>query len=134
MRSDITNIEDIKQLVDTFYSKVNKDERLGYIFNTIAQIDWEEHLPNMYNFWESILFGGTAFKGHVMQKHIQLNRKEPLSSGDFDRWLQLWGETVDQLFSGPLADEAKKRASHIRTLMFYKINKGPGLHPGTVGS
>ena len=129
MHPDITTTEDIKRLVDTFYSKVNQDDRLGYIFNTVAQINWDDHLTNMYNFWESVLLGGTAFKGHVMQKHIALNKKEALSSGDFDRWIQLWQQTVDELFSGPTADDARKRASHIRALMFYKINKGPGIHP-----
>ena len=30
---EIKNLDDIKQMVDTFYDKVNKDKELSYIFN-----------------------------------------------------------------------------------------------------
>lgn len=33
MKKDINDIDDIKFLVDTFYSRVRKDEVLGSIFN-----------------------------------------------------------------------------------------------------
>jgi hemoglobin len=34
-----------------------------------------------------------------------------LTTAHFDRWLQLFDETVDELFDGPVADRAKARAA-----------------------
>ena len=121
MKPDITNIDDIKQLVDSFYNKVNKDHRLGHIFNKVALVNWEEHLPKMYSFWETVLLGKISFKGNPMEKHIQLNKKENLNADDFERWLQLWYQSIDELFSGTLADLAKKKAATMQTLIFAKI-------------
>ena len=36
---EIKNLDDIKQMVDTFYDKVNKDKELSYIFNDFAKIN-----------------------------------------------------------------------------------------------
>ena len=47
----INNREDIELLVNKFYEKVKVDETIGYIFNEIANINWDKHLPKMYDFW-----------------------------------------------------------------------------------
>lgn len=57
MKNDITNKGDIKLLVDTFYDKVKNNSVIVHIFNDIAKVDWEHHLPKMYSFWESLLLG-----------------------------------------------------------------------------
>ena len=54
MKSDILNRKDIETLVDTFYDKVQKDNIIGYVFNDVAQTNWDNHLPKMYDFWEVI--------------------------------------------------------------------------------
>ena len=41
---DITTFDDIKLLVDTFYSKVQKDEFIGPLFNVKIGNRWPEHL------------------------------------------------------------------------------------------
>ena len=46
---EIKNKEDIILLVDEFYKKANKDPLLGPVFNDIAKVNWEKHLPIMYN-------------------------------------------------------------------------------------
>ena len=71
---DIQNINDIEQLVNAFYDEVKASEVIGYIFNDIANVDWQEHLPRMYAFWDTILFGKENFKGNPMLKHILLHR------------------------------------------------------------
>ena len=40
MNKEITNIEDIKHLVDSFYDKVRKDDMLVDIFNTVIKDRW----------------------------------------------------------------------------------------------
>ena len=40
----------------------------------------------------------------------------------FNEWLRLFNQTVDELFEGERAEEAKIRAGNVARLMNYKIN------------
>ncbi len=109
--TDITTSADIKTLIDAFYAKVQADEVIGYIFNDIAKVDWPHHLPIMYAFWDFLLLGNPdAYRGNPIQKHFDLHQKHPLKAEHFDRWVLLFQATVDELFAGPTADDAKFRA------------------------
>lgn len=121
MKKDISNRADIQELVDTFYIKVRADETIGYLFNEVAQVNWEQHLPRMYDFWENILFQTGSFKGNPMAAHVQLHQKSPLSAAHFDRWQQLFNATVDELFEGDMAELIKQRALSIATMMRIKV-------------
>ena len=123
MKKELSDKKDIELLVNSFYEKVKQDETIGYIFNDVAKVDWTVHLPIMYNFWEMMIFGTGPYKGDPMTKHIQLNEKTPLESIHFDRWKKLFIETVDDLFQGEKAEDAKGRASHIATLMQFKVEQ-----------
>lgn len=122
MKKPLDNREDIILMVDAFYDKVIKDEIIGFLFTEIAKINLSDHLPVMYDFWESILFGKALYKGNPMTKHLALNRVEPLLDEHFERWLELWKETIDQYFFGTIAEEAKTKANSIKELMKYKIS------------
>lgn len=111
MKPDISNSEDIKLLINTFYEKVQRDDVIGYIFNDIARVNWSAHLPVMYAFWDFLLLGNAdAYRGNPIQKHFDLHAKHPLKAAHFDRWLALFQSTVDELFEGSNADNAKFRA------------------------
>lgn len=123
MKSDITTRADVELMVDTFYQQVKKDPVIGYIFNDVVQLSWEVHIPVMYNFWENILLGGTAYKGNPMSPHIDLDKKEPLTEEHFNRWLELFTQTINQLFEGEKAEEAKTRARHMAALIQFKVQQ-----------
>lgn len=123
LKRDILTRADIELLVDTFYSKIKQDQVIGYIFSEVAQLDFDHHLPIMYRFWETTLLGALSYKGNPMTVHMQLDQKEKLTKAHFDRWLQLFSETLDELFEGKVASEAKNRASQIAHLMLYKIEQ-----------
>jgi len=111
MKPDISNSEDIKSLIDTFYKKVQADASIGFIFNDIAHVDWAHHLPIMYAFWEFLLLDSPdAYRGNPIQKHLDLHKKIPLKAEYFDRWLLLFQTSVDELFEGTKANDAKFRA------------------------
>ena len=118
---DIENREDIILLVNTFYDDVKADKTIGDIFNKVVAVNWDEHLPKMYDFWEGILLGGGAFKGNPMQAHIALSKQTEMDKGQFDAWQTIWNKTIDSLFEGDKAIEAKTRANNIAQLMLYKI-------------
>ncbi|MBD1398539.1 group III truncated hemoglobin [Pontibacter sp. JH31] len=125
MKGDITGEQDIKLLVDTFYGKVNDDELLGPIFNGFAQVNWEHHLPVMYSFWSSVLFGTMAYKGQPFPKHMRL----PINRQHFARWVELFTQTADELFEGQKTQELKQKASSIAQIFQMKM----GLI-GTIGN
>jgi len=109
MKKEIENEADIKLLVDTFYENVNQDELLEPVFNGFAQVDWESHLPTMYKFWSSLLLGTSTYRGQPFPKHLRL----PVESKHFNRWISLFLLTVDSLFEGAKAEEAKQKAANI---------------------
>lgn len=106
---DIRNDEDIKTLVHAFYERVQEHERLGYIFNDFAEVNWEKHLPNMVDFWSNILFRTGRYQGRPFRQHLPL----PVEKVDFSRWIDLFVNTVDDLFEGEKAEYAKEMAGKI---------------------
>lgn len=121
MKHDIQNRTDLILLVDTFYEKVKRDETIGFFFNEIAAVDWGRHLPVMYDFWESTLFGSGTYSGNPMNKHIVLSRRHKMEPHHFQHWIALFHGTVDELFSGTNAETIKQRAAGIATVMQIKI-------------
>jgi hemoglobin len=128
MKTDIRNRSDIQLLVDTFYDKVRSDELIAFLFNDVAKVNWEHHMPRMYDFWENIVFQTGGFTGNPMAAHLQLNQKSPLGADHFARWLKLFNATTDELFQGDNAELIKQRAHSIATMMQIKIiEKRPPL-------
>lgn len=108
-KNDISSDEDIKLLVHTFYDKVQQNERLGYIFSDYAAVQWDNHLPQMIDFWSNLLFRTGRYNGRPFRQHLPL----PIEKDDFNLWLGLWKDTVDQFFVGDKADFAKEIAGKI---------------------
>jgi hemoglobin len=94
---------------------------IGFIFTEVVELSWEKHIPVMYSFWYSILFGKTTYNGNPMFKHIELNKKTELTKEHFERWIELWNETVKENFEGEKADEAVQRAQNIASIMQSKL-------------
>ena len=122
-KRDIENRQDIELLVNKFYKKVLSDKLIGYIFTEVANINLPEHMPKMYDFWETTLFHNVLYKGNPMTVHLELNKLEALLKPHFDQWLLLFNETVDELFDGEKAHLAKTRALSIATMMQIKIQQ-----------
>ena len=119
---DITSHEDIKQLIDSFYSHVRKDDVIGYIFNDVAHVDWDHHLPRMYAFWEFLILGGESYMGNPFEAHKKLNEKVKLKPEHFERWIQLFNQSVDEQFAGLNAEEAKNKAKLIAMTWIPKFS------------
>lgn len=123
---DLTTRADIERLVDTFYGRVRADDILAPIFDDVAHTDWTQHLPKMYDFWETVLLGVPAYRGQPIGIHVQLATRVPLGAREFGRWLALFASTVDAAFLSPQADEAKRRAGRIAGVMQHHIGNAAG--------
>jgi hemoglobin len=118
MKKEIANIQDIRLLVDSFYSKVKEDELLSDIFQKKIGDKWPEHLEKMYRFWQTILLEEPTYSGRPFPPHAQL----PVSKEHFDRWISLFNQTIDDHFTGEKALEAKWRAGKMAELFLHKID------------
>ncbi|MBY0553462.1 group III truncated hemoglobin [bacterium] len=114
----INSRNEVIQIVDSFYAKVKLDPVIGPIFNDVAKVDWHEHMPKLYNFWEDLLFGTDNYKGRPFPPHMKLN----LQSTHFEIWLKLFTETIDENYQGIKAEEMKARARRIA--LNFSINLG----------
>lgn len=114
---DISTIEDIKLLVDTFYQKIRENEMLSPIFNRIIQDRWPQHLEKMYRFWQTVLLQEHTYFGSPFPPHAKL----PVNQKHFDAWLRLWHSTINNHFSGVKADEAKWRGDKMAVMFLSKI-------------
>jgi hemoglobin len=116
---DIEAEADITNMVDRFYEKVRNDQLLAPVFDAAIQGNWPEHLQKMYSFWSTLLLHSQRYMGDPMTRHMALN----IGKEHFTRWLQLFTETVDDLFDGPNAKEAKRRAGLIAKIMQLAKNE-----------
>jgi hemoglobin len=118
MKKDISDIEDIKLMVNAFYDQIRENEVLGPIFNGIIQDRWPQHLEKMYTFWQTILLEEHTYFGSPFPPHAKL----PVDASHFEQWLQLFNQNMDNLFEGTKADEAKWRAAKMAQMFQIKID------------
>lgn len=124
-KTDIDSRDDIRNLLIAFYSTAFRDDLLGTIFVDIAQMDLDAHLPVMCDFWETVLFRNGLYRGNAFIPHADLHAKVALTWPLFERWLEIWGATVDGLFAGPIADRAKVQATNIATSIHHRLTIAP---------
>lgn len=110
---DILTQEDVALLVHSFYDKVRNDHLLRDIFNAVIKDNWSAHLNRMIDFWSTVLLYTRTYKDDPMPKHLPL----PIGKEHFDRWLCLFNETIGEHFNGQIAENAKKRAASIASIM-----------------
>ena len=115
---DIQDKEDVIRLVDAFYGEVRKDLIIGPVFAAaVKEGAWPYHLDRMYSFWNTVLFGKADYRGQPFSKHADL----PIEEKHFQQWISLFCQTVDKLYRGSKADEAKMRAEKMGAMFLSKL-------------
>ena len=80
----------------------------------VADIELETHLPHIRAYWCKLLLGERdGYRRNMVARHLALHARHPLQIDDFERWLKLFRETVNEDFAGPSADRAKTLATRI---------------------
>ena len=122
---DIETREDCETLVRAFYQRAFEDPIIGFIFVDVAKLDLEAHVPQITSFWETILLGAQSYSGGAFRPHAELHAKVTLREGHFERWLQLWFGTVDELFKGERANVAKIHALRVARAFHDRLQGFP---------
>ena len=117
MKKDISSLDDVKLMVNSFYGRVREDLVLKDIFNNKIQDRWPEHLEKMYRFWQTVLLDEHTYYGSPFLPHAKL----PVQKDHFKQWLHLFNGTVDELFEGPKATRAKWQGERMAEMFLSKI-------------
>lgn len=122
MKKDIETRVDLEKMLHAFYRKVFDDDVISYFFTDVVPLDLEHHLPVITDFWEAVLFNQHSYRKNVMEVHQNIHGKSAIEKKHLERWLQLFGQTIDEIFAGSKAELAKQRAKSIATLMEIKLH------------
>lgn len=126
MKRDIETREDLFLLVTKFYDKVRANEILGPFFNETIK-DWDSHLDHLTTFWETSLFMTRKlekkYHGNPIDAHIKVDKQNnnSITEMHFGIWLNLWYETLQELFEGEVTENAKRRARKMGTFIYLKL-------------
>lgn len=105
-RPDLDAPQQIAEMVRGFYAKVNTDDVLGPVFNDVAEVDWDHHLPKLTAFWARALLGIDGYHGNPFARHAQIHQAS-LTPAHFERWLALFETNLDSRWAGPNTERAR---------------------------
>ena len=105
----------IETMVRQFYGTVLEDDLLAPIFirslgDDLKNGKWHEHLHTLYKFWDLMMTGKHGYGGDPFPPHafLGLNEAEP-----FERWLELFKATVDELFIPEISEKFNSKANRL---------------------
>ena len=115
-RWDLTDRSDIELLVRSFYRYAAMDELLGPVFSA-AHVDWPSHIETLTDFWTWQLLGQRGYGGNPLRAHEPVHARTPFADAHYERWFELFVGTIDEHFTGPIAETAKGRASKMASAL-----------------
>ena len=125
-RRDLDTPAEIFEMVTRQYVDVGQDDLLQPYFNFgPGFIDWQAHIGTVTDYWCHVLLYAPGYEIDVIESHRHLHDRAPFTPELFDRWLQIFHDTVDGGWSGPQAATANKRATGMAWAMAQRfIGKG----------
>lgn len=100
-------------LLIEFYAAARLDPLLGPLFQTMVgegDAAWAAHLRRVHDFWSSVTMGTGRYGGRPMQVHAGI---PGLDATHFQRWLDLFGQVADRLFTPPAAAFLRDKAARM---------------------
>ncbi|MEZ5239000.1 MAG: group III truncated hemoglobin [Microthrixaceae bacterium] len=119
---DLDSHEEIAEMVRRFYQQVAQDDLLGPLFNEVARVDWATHLPKLTAFWCRALLGWEGYSGNPFRAHALVHARSPFTPAHFERWLELFTDTVVLGWAGPAADRALALAHDVARVHSAQLN------------
>lgn len=109
----------------SFYEKAMHDQELGPFFideigDDITSEDWSEHIELLADFWLAQLLGKDTYYGNFVGAHVKM----PLIKREsFARWLELFSQTADEVYTTDTAELFKKKAVELVKEFFSSKKK-----------
>jgi hemoglobin len=110
--------------MSSFYEKAIEDQVLAPFFideigDDLASEDWSEHIELLADFWLAKILGQNTYYGSFVGAHVKMPR---LKRETFERWLELFSVTADEVYEAEIADLFKKKAEQF-TKQFLNTKK-----------
>lgn len=120
---DIENRDDIILIMRNFYDRLLKDQSINFFFTKATDVDQhlEKHFDILATFWEQGLFLTGGYSNNMFQIHKDIHDKHPFTHEHFEIWLDYLYTSIDESFDGPKADQMKKMALNMATVMRIKF-------------
>lgn len=118
--SDAVDESVIRAVVDNFYAAARQDPLLSPVFDAHVK-DWGSHLETMYGFWAKVLRGERRYSGDPFGKHQSV---ASLRQEHFERWLDLFAETLKKHCSGQDSSIWEGVARRMGFAMCYRLGLG----------
>jgi len=108
-----------------FYEKAIDDQELGPFFineigDDITDEDWIEHIELLADFWLAKLLGEDTYYGNFVGAHVKM---PPIKRERVARWLELFSQTADEVYTPGTAEMFKKKAAQIVKEFFTTTKK-----------
>jgi hemoglobin len=110
---DLDDRAQVAEMVRRFYADVAQDDLLGPMFNDVARVDWSEHLPKLTDFWCRMLFAEPGYEGNPLRAHQRVHARRPFTAAHFERWLELFFDTLELGWVGPNTEKVKAFATKV---------------------
>lgn len=103
---DLDSPDEIAEMVRRFYRDIAQDDQLGPMFNDVARVDWGEHLAKLTQFWCRTVLGIEGYTGNPYRAHELVHERSAFTVRHFERWLELFHDTIELGWVGPNAPRA----------------------------
>lgn len=100
----------IRPLIEQFYERVKADALLGPVFDAAVH-DWDDHHARLTDFWSSIMRMSGRYKGSPLAMHLR--HAQFMTRHRFERWLEIWRETTDEMLPPPVAAAIQAKAARM---------------------
>ena len=119
---DLDTHDEIAEFVTRFYREIAQDERFHHWFETIAHVDWHAHTAALTEFWVGLLLGEPHDPADdVIEAHRWLHDADPFDGALFERWLEIFDTTLDEGWTGPMTEAARRRGHGIAWAMAKRL-------------
>ena len=119
---DLDTEEEIIEMVTRQYVDVGQDDHLAPYFNFgPGFIDWQAHIGTVADYWCHVLLYAPGFEIDVIETHRDLHDRAAFTPELFDRWLQIFHDTVNGGWTGPKAVMANRRATGMAWAMAQRF-------------
>lgn len=121
--------ENIETLVTLFYHRAMKDVQIGHYFvlelgDDITSEDWISHIDILVDFWATLFLDETLYYSDPYGPHFTIIG---LQREDFRRWIELFSQTADQVYTVEIADLFKEKGISYSKDFIQRLGSGNNL-------
>lgn len=119
---DLDTEDEIFEMVTRQYSDVVQDDLLAPYFTFgPGYLNWQSHIATVTDYWCHVVLYAPDYPIEVIESHRQLHDHQAFTPDLFDRWLQIFVDSVDGGWTGPNATWATKRATGMARAMALRF-------------